>query len=94
MVSINYDRLIMEDGEAFMLFNSYLFILIFLPLTWCIYFGLNKLKKYRSAQGELILASLIFYGSYNWKYLFIMVASILVNYTISRLGGVCTKANY
>lgn len=70
-----------------MLFNSYIFIFAFLPFTWGAYFVLNKLKWYKAAQRELILASMIFYGFYNWKYLFIMLASIFVNYIISIFGG-------
>lgn len=63
-----------------MLFNSYIFILVFLPLTLCVYFGLNKLKHYKIAKLMLVIASLIFYGYFNVNYLYIIVTSILVNY--------------
>ena len=73
-----------------MLFNSYYFILIFLPITWCIYFGLNAVKKYKMAQVSLVVASLFFYGYYNWYYLSIICVSIIVNYGIDKIirGGV------
>lgn len=71
-----------------MLFNSYYFILIFLPITWCIYFGLNTAKRYRLAQASLVAASLFFYGYYNWYYLGIICVSIIVNYGIAKsIGG-------
>ena len=41
-----------------MLFNSYYFILIFLPIVFSVYFMLNKFKRYRWAQVFLVLASL------------------------------------
>ena len=71
-----------------MLFNSYYFIFVFLPLTWLGYFRLNYLRKYKSAQAFLVTASLIFYGYYNWYYLTIICVSIFVNYiVIKSIGG-------
>lgn len=74
-----------------MLFNSYYFILIFLPITWCTYFGLNAVKKYKLAQLSLVAASLFFYGYYNWYYLSIICVSIIVNYGSAKAigGGYC-----
>lgn len=67
-----------------MLFNSYVFILLFLPLTLLGYFGLNHFQKYRIANIWLILMSLWFYGYFNPKYLILIGGSILVNYSISK----------
>lgn len=67
-----------------MLFNSYIFILLFLPLTLVGYFGLNHFQKYRIANIWLILMSLWFYGYFNPKYLILIGGSILVNYSISK----------
>ena len=67
-----------------MLFNSYYFILMFLPVVFILYFTLNKLKKYNLAQISIIVASLFFYGYYNWYYLGIICISILANYFISN----------
>lgn len=66
-----------------MLFNSYIFILFFLPVTWGIYFLLNSKKQYQAAQVCLIIASLIFYGYYNWYYLLVIAGSIVANYSIA-----------
>ena len=63
-----------------MLFNSYIFILCFLPLTLLAYFGLNRLKKHNAAKLSLVIASLIFYGYNEITYVFVILSSILVNY--------------
>lgn len=68
-----------------MLFNSYIFIFLFLPITLIAYFGLNKLKKYKLAKFALVIASLYFYAYFNVEYLYIIVISILVNYLINRI---------
>lgn len=63
-----------------MLFNSFVFIFLFLPLTFIAYFGLNRLKYYKLAKGGLVIASLYFYAFFNISYLPIILVSILVNY--------------
>lgn len=63
-----------------MLFNSYIFILCFLPLTLLAYYGLNHFQKYRAAKLSLVIASLIFYGYNEITYVFVILSSILVNY--------------
>ncbi len=67
-----------------MLFNSYLFVLLFLPITLLGYYGLNKFKKYKSAKFFLILMSLWFYGFNNYYYLIIIIGSILFNFTFCK----------
>lgn len=73
-----------------MLFNSYVFILLFLPITWGIYFLLNYMRHYKLAQICLVIASLVFYGFYNWQYLLVIIGSIVVNYSLAILGQ-CLK---
>lgn len=68
-----------------MLFNSYIFILVFLPLCLLGYFGLNHFKKYKLAQFFLLVMSFWFYGYFNPKYLIIIAASIVVNYGVYKL---------
>lgn len=68
-----------------MTFNSYIFILLFLPLCLTGYFTLNKLRQYRLSLLFLIGMSLWFYGYFNPKYLPIICSSVLVNYIIYRL---------
>jgi alginate O-acetyltransferase complex protein AlgI len=68
-----------------MLFNSYEFILAFLPLTFSLYFYLNRLKLIQGAQVFLALASLFFYSWWNIEYLPLIVFSVIINYQISHL---------
>ena len=63
-----------------MLFNSYLFILAFLPLSVAGYFLLNRLGKERLALAYLLGMSLWFYGANTPVYLLLIAASVLVNY--------------
>lgn len=68
-----------------MLFNSYIFIFLFLPIALNGYFALNKMNKYILAKYFLVGMSLWFYAYFNIKYLWIILASILVNYICHRL---------
>lgn len=68
-----------------MLFNSYEFILIFLPFTLFIYYLLNKKRLTIAANAWLLFASLFFYGWWDVKYLALILSSILFNYTIGNL---------
>ena len=65
-----------------MLFNSYEFIFLFLPITLIVYFTLNRFDKNRLAKGWLVLASLYFYSYFHKSYLILIVTSILFNYFI------------
>lgn len=65
-----------------MLFNSYIFILLFLPLCLIGYFTLNHFKKYKLASVFLLVMSLWFYGYFNYSYLLIIISSIIINYLI------------
>jgi len=68
-----------------MLFNSYEFILIFLPVSLVVYFFLNKKRLTVAANAWLLLSSLAFYSWWNIKYLPLILISILFNYTIGYL---------
>ncbi|MBP5465795.1 MAG: hypothetical protein J6Y13_11570, partial [Treponema sp.] len=72
-----------------MLFNSYLFILLFLPLCLTGYFTLNRFGRYRVAQTFLLLMSLWFYGYYNIRYLPLIMCSVVCNYAVYRF--LCRK---
>lgn len=66
-----------------MLFNSFEFIFVFLPIVLLAYFNLNRLNLHQWAKGVLVLASLYFYAFFNTSYLPIIVSSILVNYGVA-----------
>ena len=62
-----------------MLFNSYVFILVFLPLVViCVYF--LRFAGRRWLEVFLILASLIFYAGWDARYLPLLLCSVVINY--------------
>lgn len=67
-----------------MLFNSIEFIFAFLPITFFIYFGLNKAHFFRSAKVFLVLASLFFYSWWNVIYLPLIVFSMVFNFIVGH----------
>ncbi len=68
-----------------MLFNSYEFLFLFLPVTFGIYFVLNRRRLTLAANAYLFSASLFFYSWWNIRYLPLLLGSILFNYTIGNL---------
>lgn len=66
-----------------MVFSSYIFICVFLPVVLLGYYFLSKIKCPIYQKLFLLVSSLFFYGYYNIKYLFLIIASILVNYIIA-----------
>ena len=79
-----------------MLFNSYIFILLFFPLCLVGYFLINKIESLIAWRNSnkinhtvsnifLLSMSLWFYGYFNLKYLFIIIGSIVINYISSRV---------
>lgn len=66
-----------------MLFNSYIFIFLFLPVCLIMWYGCNHFKQFRLAQILLIGMSLWFYGYFHVSYLLIILASCAVNYLLS-----------
>jgi alginate O-acetyltransferase complex protein AlgI len=67
-----------------MLFSSFEFIFIFLPVTFFIYFYLNSKKLVVASKWFLIFSSLIFYSWWNIVYLPIILTSILFNYFLGN----------
>lgn len=69
-----------------MLFNSYPFLLMFLPVTLAGFFALACWRA-RAAAMWLIAASLFFYGWWDVRFLGLLVPSVLVNYNAGRALG-------
>lgn len=65
-----------------MLFNSYIFILMFLPITLIGYYLLKHFNLYRASLAWLTGMSLWFYGYNNPAYLILLCGSVLVNYAL------------
>lgn len=68
-----------------MLFNSVIFITIFLPTALLGWFFLQRLENPFYAKFFLICMSFCFYGYYNISYFWILVASLAFNYMLSTL---------
>ena len=79
-----------------MLFNSYAFLLVFLPAALIIY---ALADPYPRARMPVLLAlSLVFYGYWDVRFLPLLIASILVNwlaakwYVATKRGWIITAA--
>ncbi len=62
-----------------MLFNSIDFV-IFLPVTFALYWLLGK-ERVRQQNALIVVASYFFYGWWDWRFLSLMLASTLIDYT-------------
>ncbi|WP_047150881.1 MBOAT family O-acyltransferase [Aneurinibacillus tyrosinisolvens] len=78
-----------------MLFNSYEYILGFLPVVFIIYFLLIRWRFVVFSKAWLALSSLFFYSWWNISYLPLLLGSILFNYTVGlTLGRMGEKTIY
>ncbi len=66
-------------------FNSFTFILIFLPLLLVSWHLINKAQQFKLADAVLVGFSLYFYYTFGVSFLLILLASIAVNYLLSAL---------
>lgn len=76
-----------------MQFDSYLFLLMFLPLTAVAHYLLCRGFSQRAAQGLLILASVVFYAWGNWKLAVFLAGWVLVNWLMFHLTKVLKARN-
>lgn len=68
-----------------MLFNSYVFLFVFLPITWMSFRFACAKKKTAVALVVLMLASLVFYSYWNPPFVFLILFSVLFNFTWGRI---------
>lgn len=68
-----------------MLFNSYSFLFIFLPITFALFSFFQFSPIHSKTIAFLFLTSIIFYGYWNLYYLPLLLISILFNFLISLL---------
>lgn len=73
-----------KKGTNIMLFNSYIFLFLFLPLALAGYYILNYVNQKRTAGIFLIGMSLWFYGYFNVSYLLILCGSIIANFLFAK----------
>ncbi len=70
-----------------MLFNSYVFVFLFLPVVLAGYALLSRSGRGRAALGWLVAASFVFYGWWNPAYLLLLAPSILANFLLGKWIG-------
>ncbi len=68
-----------------MLFNSYIFIFAFLPITFLGYFLLNRLNLINISKYFLLSSSLFFYAYFDIKYLPILIISMVFNFYFGKI---------
>jgi D-alanyl-lipoteichoic acid acyltransferase DltB (MBOAT superfamily) len=68
-----------------MLFNSFEFIFLFLPITLFVFFYIGKRNQHQVAMSWLVLTSLFFYGWWNPAYLGLILFSMLFNYAFGTM---------
>jgi len=76
-----------------MLFNSYEFILVFLPVALLLFYLASLFSNRSAAVGSLVLMSLFFYGYWNPEYLPLMAFSIAFNYSCGFLLTMYSRAS-
>ena len=74
-----------------MIFSTYSFILIFLPIVFSVYFILNKFKQHTIAKIWLIISSLYFYAQGSSKFFPFFLGSIFGNYCVGTALGKLTE---
>lgn len=65
-----------------MLFNSYVFIFLFLPITLSGFFILRRATPLRVALAWLVACSVFYYGWWNPAYVMLLLLSVFFNYAI------------
>jgi D-alanyl-lipoteichoic acid acyltransferase DltB (MBOAT superfamily) len=70
-----------------MLFNSHLFICLFLPAVLILFFQIGKRRGQKPATLWLIAASLAFYAYWKSAYLLLLIASVTFNYAVGTWMG-------
>lgn len=73
-----------------MIFNSFEFIFMFLPIVFVLYYLFNKIN-FTLSKIWLLLSSLFFYSWWNPSYLPLILASLLVNFFIGTYLGKIKK---
>lgn len=66
-----------------MLFNTFAFFLVFLPISLAAYFLISR-RNLRASIVFLLLASTVFYSYWDWHYLPLLVLSIVCNFTVGK----------
>ncbi|MCR5398389.1 MAG: MBOAT family protein [Lachnospiraceae bacterium] len=68
-----------------MLFNSYYFLIYFLPIVLILYYGAHRIGLHKCALAVLSVGSFVFYAYDNVYYLALLAGSILINWCVSYI---------
>ena len=68
-----------------MLFSSAEYLFLFLPIVLVVFVYLSRTGSTETQINWLILASIIFYGSWNPYFVILIIFSIVVNFLIGRM---------
>src|SRR5919106_257459 len=68
-----------------MLFNSYIFIFVFLPVVLAVYAFLQRHPERAWSIWWLVIASLVYYAWWRVEFVLLILGSVLVNYSLGRL---------
>ena len=68
-----------------MVFNSFEFILLFLPLTYLGFLGAHRLAGWTGAFRFLVAASLVFYAQWSVAFALVLFGSVVANYWAGNL---------
>jgi D-alanyl-lipoteichoic acid acyltransferase DltB (MBOAT superfamily) len=77
----------MGSNEAYMIFSSYTFIFIFLPIVFTVYYLVQRFAGDKPAKAWLVLASLYFYAHGNIYFLPILAGTVVFNFFIIKMLG-------
>ncbi len=67
-----------------MLFSSYTFIFLFLPITLVVFYAIAKHHSFKAALSFLVFSSLVFYSYWNPAYLLLLLVSIGFNFLLGN----------
>jgi alginate O-acetyltransferase complex protein AlgI len=70
-----------------MLFNSFIYLGVFLPITALVYFAIGVRQYHRLSIAWLVAASLLYYGWWNPAYLGLIIGSSLFNFSAGMMLG-------
>lgn len=67
-----------------MIFSSLSFLLVFLPAVYLAFLLLRSLRLEQAVTALLVVASLVFYAFWDWRYLGLLLASMAGNYWLGQ----------
>ncbi|AZU04661.1 membrane bound O-acyl transferase, MBOAT family protein [Glycocaulis alkaliphilus] len=68
-----------------MVFSTPIFLFVFLPLTVLAFYAVNRRLGHEAGLIFLLLASLVFYGWWDVRFMPLILGSIVVNYALARV---------